>query len=519
MSNVTQTGAVGEVIVTQTGQEAAVTVVTARGPDASVTNANVNAAIDDDPAATRAALELGSAALADTGTGASNVILGNDARLTDARTPTAHASSHVTGGTDKIRDASAAQDGLMTTAFASKLNGIEAGADVTDAANVAAAGAVMESDYTPSHSILVQQSGTGSPSSLSVGNNTLIGRLSGGGSAIDDLSASQVRTLLNVEDGADVTDAANVASTIHAATSKTTPVDADEIPITDSAASFGLKKLTFANLKATLNTLYVALTGNQTIAGNKTFSGDAVFTSTTRPTSSGTGDPAATSLINKDDSTNLFALTHIVSAYRWSQAVGDYTSAHTGTGAASTATQVLQLNSLATAGSVALLRGDANEFRAWQKNSTTRQAPLWDLRTIYHARISTDNLSGADTVARLYLGVTTAANTATDLTSSNKAIGFKIIAGEIFVQLADGTTLTTTTTGVTVSAFAIYDLIFDSKGDGTWDAYVNSTKISGTGAPATAGSAGNAAMILSVTNGTTAAARRFFIHQQTTTQI
>lgn len=37
---------------------------------------------------------------------------------------------------------------------------------------------------------------------------------------------------------------------IHAATSKTTPVDADEIPISDSAATWGLKKLTWANLKS-----------------------------------------------------------------------------------------------------------------------------------------------------------------------------------------------------------------------------------------------------------------------------
>jgi hypothetical protein len=274
------------------------------GSDANVTNANVNLAIESNPSATRDSLDLGTAALADTGTGASNVILGNDSRLTDARTPTSHASSHVTGGTDKIRDASASQDGLMTTTFAAKLNGIEAGADVTDATNVNAAGAVMESDYSPAHSILVQQSGTGSPSSLSIGNNTLVGRLSGGGSAIDDLSASQVRTLLNVEDGADVTDAANVASVIHAATSKTTPVDADEFPITDSAASFGLKKLTFANLKTALNTLYVALTGNQTIAGNKTFSGNAAFTSTTRPTSSGTGTPLSSSILSYSDFAN-----------------------------------------------------------------------------------------------------------------------------------------------------------------------------------------------------------------------
>ncbi len=39
---------------------------------------------------------------------------------------------------------------------------------------------------------------------------------------------------------------------IHAATSKTTPVDADEIPMSDSAASWGLKKLTWANIKACL---------------------------------------------------------------------------------------------------------------------------------------------------------------------------------------------------------------------------------------------------------------------------
>jgi len=46
---------------------------------------------------------------------------------------------------------------------------------------------VAYADYTPSHSLLVQQSGTGSPTSLSVGNNTLVGRLSGGGSQIEDL--------------------------------------------------------------------------------------------------------------------------------------------------------------------------------------------------------------------------------------------------------------------------------------------------------------------------------------------
>ena len=49
----------------------------------------------------------------------------------------------------------------------------------------------------------------------------------------------------------------DIPSTIHAASSKTTPVDADEIGLIDSAASWALKKLTWANLKTTLNAYIV----------------------------------------------------------------------------------------------------------------------------------------------------------------------------------------------------------------------------------------------------------------------
>lgn len=72
-----------------------------------------------------------------------------------------------------------------------------------------------------------------------------------------------------------MTGTSDIAGLTHAATSKATPVDADELPLVDSAASNVLKKLTCSNLKATLAayiaTLYVALTGDQTIAGVKTF--------------------------------------------------------------------------------------------------------------------------------------------------------------------------------------------------------------------------------------------------------
>jgi len=72
-----------------------------------------------------------------------------------------------------------------------------------------------------------------------------------------------------IEAGADITDADNVASTIHGATSKATPIDADELGLIDSAASNVLKKLTWANLKATLSATdgYVFYNGSITLDG------------------------------------------------------------------------------------------------------------------------------------------------------------------------------------------------------------------------------------------------------------
>lgn len=66
-------------------------------------------------------------------------------------------------------------------------------------------------------------------------------------------------------------------ATIHAATAKSTPVDADETALLDSAASYGLKKLTWAAIKATLKTYFDTLynlyvhpnhTGDVTSAGD-----------------------------------------------------------------------------------------------------------------------------------------------------------------------------------------------------------------------------------------------------------
>lgn len=95
-------------------------------------------------------------------------------------------------------------DGRDVATDGTKLDGIEALADVTDATNVNAAGAVMESDFSSAKTILVQQSGTGSPETLAVDQNTLVGRTSGASSSIDSLTATEVRSLINVADGAEV---------------------------------------------------------------------------------------------------------------------------------------------------------------------------------------------------------------------------------------------------------------------------------------------------------------------------
>ena len=61
----------------------------------------------------------------------------------------------------------------------------------------------------------------------------------------------------------------------HAASSKTPPVDADELPLLDSATSFSLKKLTWANIKAALNSVYMAYVAPSTSGNVLTSNGSA----------------------------------------------------------------------------------------------------------------------------------------------------------------------------------------------------------------------------------------------------
>lgn len=87
-------------------------------------------------------------------------------------------------------------------------------------------------------------------------------------------TATKLATARNI-DGQSFDGSANItviAPGTHAATSKTTPVDADEVPIVDSAASNVLKKLTWSNLKVTLKTYFDTLypSGSGTVSGTNT---------------------------------------------------------------------------------------------------------------------------------------------------------------------------------------------------------------------------------------------------------
>ncbi len=76
---------------------------------------------------------------------------------------------------------------------------------------------------------------------------------------------------------------ADSAAAVHAATAKATPADADEFGYADSAASFGLKKFTWSNIKAALKTYFDGLynlyvlpaPGTTTLGGVKRNAGSA----------------------------------------------------------------------------------------------------------------------------------------------------------------------------------------------------------------------------------------------------
>jgi hypothetical protein len=117
---------------------------------------------------------------------------------------------------------------------------------------------VEKSDFT-SHSILAKQSGASDPVAVSIGNNEILGRKSGGGSNIEGLSVSEVKSLLNytasdvgaVATNSAITGATKTKITYDAKGLVTAGADATTADIADSSNK---RYVTDANLTVIGNT-------------------------------------------------------------------------------------------------------------------------------------------------------------------------------------------------------------------------------------------------------------------------
>ena len=121
---------------------------------------------------------------------------------------------------------------------------------------------------------------------ISTGSDAIANAVAGGASGL--MTGADKTKLDGIETAADVTDAANVGAAIRGATAKTTPVDADTMPLIDSAAGNALKKVTWANIKATLktyfDTLYALATHSHTSVKSPSTTGVIQFSGMTAGT-------------------------------------------------------------------------------------------------------------------------------------------------------------------------------------------------------------------------------------------
>jgi len=157
---------------------------------------------------------------------------GGTTNLSLTANPTNNVVSNDNGTGFTIPLADGINAGLITASEKTKLAVIEAGAEVNINADWNAisgdaeilnkptipsiTGLVAKSDYAPAHSLLVQQSGIGSPTSVAIGTNEILGRLSSGSSNIEGLSVAQVKTLLDLSGTNTGDNATNTTSNAYA---------------------------------------------------------------------------------------------------------------------------------------------------------------------------------------------------------------------------------------------------------------------------------------------------------------
>jgi hypothetical protein len=281
-------------------------------------------------------------------------------------------------------------------------------------------------------------------------------------------------------------------------TNKATIVDGDKVAIFDSAASdvpkHGLFSLIKSTIKTYFDTLYVALTGNQTIAGNKTFSGDALFTSSTRPISSGTGIPAENSLTRLSD-----IPFNSLPTLKWTipiQIAGGSGVSFTGTGSGANQSSFannIELFSGSTAGNYATLRcGERISMNIGGDRDTVN----FNQKFIIHASVRVTSL-GAGSIGRAIFAAESSYVTGSPTT---KYIGFKITHTSIIGEAYDGSTLNTTS-AATIGSFQWHNICIYSDGNGLLSLYLNNALVGTTTAPTGTQVFSNCRFVLNTENG------------------
>jgi len=243
--------------------------------------------------------------------------------------------------------------------------------------------------------------------------------------------------------------------------------------------------------------------------------GSPAFNFSNRPQTGGSN------LLIQADTDARMVLNIMRGVYRWSNTVSNYTHAPVSGGSSTTYLDTISLKASATAGSVALIYSNIFNFRVWHNAlGGTRGVVNWSLRTSYSLRLFVQDLTGADTVARFLLGHPITTATSVDFDNTDRGIGFKIVGLLLYVHVANGTSATLISTGVTLTGLREYDLCIDCDGAGNWAAYVNGSSVAtGSGAPTGNSGAAQNNYIMSVTNGTTAAIRECYIVSHSTIQL
>jgi hypothetical protein len=164
-----------------------------------------------------------------------------------------HASNHIKDGSDEVdgdkvdidwNPSNSTPETVAQTTSVDHLSSHLKGVDV-------ALGLMVPKALFDAQTVLAATTDN-TPAAVTLAEQTIVGRKTGGNIAA--LSATEVRTILNVEDGADVTDAGNIASTIHGVSGKSDAHNNDEVALIDSEASNVLKKITIGELKTEIGT-------------------------------------------------------------------------------------------------------------------------------------------------------------------------------------------------------------------------------------------------------------------------